>query len=119
MCEADVGNLRLEIAYRFPPAVCISDKRVVLPCSWIDQPQVASVSPRISGLTIEATFPCRLILIRKIRAIRMPLAWMCYPMLNRLAVVPFDPHGGDVHSNEYAVVWQNFGLIGLVFAVNG
>ena len=79
--EADVGNLRLEIAYRFPPAVRISDKRVVLPCSRIDQPQVAGVPPRISGRTIEATLPGRLVLIRKICAIRMQLAWLGDPML--------------------------------------
>jgi len=61
--EADVGNLRLEIAYRFPPAVRVTDKRVVLPCSRIDQSQVASVPPRISGRTVKATLPRRLILM--------------------------------------------------------
>ena len=71
MCEADIGNLGLELAHRFAPADTISDECEVLPCPRIDQPQVASVSSRISGLTIEATLPRRLILIRKICAFRM------------------------------------------------
>ena len=76
MSEANVGNLRLEIAYSFTPTVCISDKRVILPGSRIDQPQVAGVALWISGLAIEARLPGRWLKDRGIAHVRGAL---CHP----------------------------------------
>ena len=41
------------------------------------------------------------------------------PVLNRLAVLPFDPRCVGINGNERRVVRQIVGLIDLVFAVDG